>query len=212
MPYLVLLPTILLSLFLHTSEVIVDIVSSVDSRCTTSCFTLMDFAARHGSENDIVDGTILRLGSGNHFLTSATVMNVMSINSFSMVSEMQDSSVICSQMQQAGLSFNFANIKMVKIVNISFIDCERSDSAMLEFDSVHDMTINECNFINSKGNIVFAYQSKITITRTVFMNSSSNDGITLFNESLIAIDASNFTDNKPSNFDLEYCMLSIIPH
>ena len=56
----------------------------------------------------------------------------MDIDSFSMVSEMQEASVICSQ--QICLNFNFTDIRKVEIVNISFIDCERSDSAVLEFE------------------------------------------------------------------------------
>ena len=89
----------------------------------------------------------------------------MDIDSFSMVSEMQEVSVICSQ--QICLNFNFTDIRKVEIVNISFIDCERSDSAVLEFEYVDNVTVKECNFINSKGNIEVAYQSKITVTRTV---------------------------------------------
>ena len=58
----------------------------------------------------------------------------MDIDSFSMVSEMQEASVICSQ--QICLNFNFTDIRKVEIVNISFIDCERSDSAVLEFEYV----------------------------------------------------------------------------
>ena len=47
--YFIILPTILLGLLAHSSEVIVDIVPSVDSPCTTSCLTLSDFAAHHSS-------------------------------------------------------------------------------------------------------------------------------------------------------------------
>ena len=196
----ILLPTILLSLLSCSSEVIVDIVSSVDSSCATNCLTLSDFAVYHSSGNDIIDGTILILGSGNHTLTSTTLMNVTNVNSFSMLSRIQDASIICSQQAR----FKFAHIRMVEIVNTSFFDCEMVAPAVLEFEYVNNVTIKECKFINLKGNIVLAYQSKITIIRTAFMNSSSYDGITLFKQSTVVINGSYFTHNKPSKFGVLY--------
>ena len=206
--HFILLPTILFGLLAHSSEVIVDIVPSVDSPCTTSCLTLSDFAAHHTSGKDITDGTVtvLILGSGNHTLTSTTLVNITNINLFSMFSKTQTTSIICSQ--QA--SFKFTNIRMVEIVNISFIDCEMMDPAMLEFEYVDDATIKECRFINSKGNIILAYQSKITISRSFFMNSSSNNGIILFKQSNVVISLSDFIGNKPTNFGVS--MLLITPH
>ena len=192
--------TILFGLLAHSSEVIVDIVPSVDSPCTTSCLTLSDFAAHHTSGKDIIDGMILILGSGNHTLTSTTLVNITNINLFSILSKTQTTSIICSQ--QA--SFKFTNIRMVEIVNISFIDCEMMDPAMLEFEYVDNATIKECRFINSKGNIILAHQSKITISRSSFMNSSSNNGITLFKQSKVVINISDFIGNKPGNFGVVY--------
>ena len=199
--HFILLPTILFGLLAHSSEVIVDIVPSVDSPCTTSCLTLSDFAAHHTSGKDIIDGTVLILESGNHTLTSTTLVNITNINLFSMLSKTQTTSIICSQ--QASF-IQFTNIRMVEIVNISFIDCEMMDPAMLEFEYVDNATIKECRFINSKGNIILAYQSKITISRSSFMNSSSNNGITLFKQSKVVISLSDFIGNKPKNFGVLY--------
>ena len=146
----ILLPTILIGLLAHSSEVIVDIVPSVDSPCTRSCLTLSDFAAHHTSGKDITDGTVLILGSGNHTLTSTTLVSITNINLFSMLSKTQTTSIICSH--QA--SFKFTNIRMVEIVNISFIDCEMMDPAMLELEYVDNATVKECRFINSKDLII----------------------------------------------------------
>ena len=96
-----------------------------------------DFAVRHSSENDIVDGTTLILGSGNHPLTSTTLMNVRNVNSFSMLSRIQDASIICSQQAR----FKFAHIRKVEIVNASFIDYEMVDHAVLEFEYIY----RQCN-------------------------------------------------------------------
>ena len=109
--YFIFLPTILLALLTHSSEVIVNIVPSVDPSCSTSCLTLSDFASHLRSENDITDDTILILGPGNHTLTLAMLVNLTNINSFSMLSKIQNTFVICSH--QA--SFKFKNMRMVEL-------------------------------------------------------------------------------------------------
>ena len=208
MLYFILLVTLLLSQLAHpSSEMIVDIVPSADSPCATTCLTLSNFAAEI-SGKDIVDrnDTTLVLGSGNHTLNR--LMNVTDTNSFLMLSRTQDTSITCSH--QA--SFKFANISIVEIVNISFINnCEIVDPTMLEFEHVDDVSISECKFIATKGKIIFAHQTKITIARTAFTNLSSNTGITWFKQSKVVIEASSFIGNKDNDVGVLYAFKNTTP-
>ena len=181
---------------------VLEIVPSVNSvsPCSLPCLTLSDFATRP-SHLDTVENITLILEVENHTLISQ--MSVINITSFFMLSRTKSAWITCNQ----SASFNFINVSVVEIVNITFFGCGNIypvNTAVLEFHHLGNAVISECNLLSSKGKVILAHQSTVKISSTVVMNTSCSDGVTSFEESATFIEESLFINNKAINFGVIY--------
>ena len=139
---------VLILIPLVTVEVEVNIVPKNSLLCSM-CLTLDDFADRT-SQMDVANDTTLLLESGEHFLTTVTLMNV---HSFSLLSRTGGALVTCSNLPTG---FKFNNICEVKLMGIKFIGCGSFvpfHTAVFEFLQVENVIIDECRLISSKGKV-----------------------------------------------------------
>ena len=172
------------------------------------CFTFEQFAAN--TSQRVRNQTILQLNPGYHSFSSR--LNVENTHMFSITSESKKGIVNCCSSRFAG--FNFSNVKMVNISNITVIGCGGSNAVINFFQSILD--INGCIFTHSKGMIIFARCGTLIVKHSIFKHSYAGV-ITAKSNSNISVADSIFEFNnltskravlyvKSSNGILKKCM------
>ena len=98
---------------------------------------------------------------------------LMNIPSFIIHSRTRDAYVLYNQ----SASFNFVNINIVKIMNVTFIGCGKNHNPLLEFQNIAYTTVKACAFTHSEGVIIYSYQSTVKVSQSTLMKLSSKNGV-----------------------------------
>ncbi len=139
---------------------------SEDSSCTEQpCLTLDKYVANtaeHAEEITLV------VSADEYTLSSK--LTISNITKFLMISNNTNNSITCSQL--AGFQFN--NVSMVTLVNLTFIRCGGRSrlNAVLQLSHVN-ISIKGCLFAFSKGRVIDAANSTVRVKSCIFKNSSA---------------------------------------
>ena len=140
---------------------------SEDSPCAAQeCLTLNQFVL-NTTKDDRAD-IVLQVDVGKHIFPSR--LTFANIKSFSMYSKDNNNTITCSQ--SAG--FTFTNVRMVTLINLTFIGCGNSFrfNAVLQISHV-DVNVTACTFLLSKGRVFEAVQANISTRNCTFKHSSA---------------------------------------